>query len=95
MSKPMSPPVAHFVSSLQRGDASAFRGEPDGRWTRPPPPHLTHAGRCYQFPSPTFLAPQKSGLSARGTSAAFPEYHWMFSAQASSAQSAAPLPPLP
>ena len=30
---------------------------------------------------------QKSGLSARGTSASFPEYHWMFSAQASSSHS--------
>ncbi len=30
---------------------------------------------------------QKSGLSARGTAASFPEYHWMFSAQTASAQS--------
>jgi hypothetical protein len=42
----------------------------------------------------TFLTTQKSGLAARGTSASFPGYHWMFSAQASSAQSAGP-PPLP
>ena len=40
------------------------------------------------------LVGQKSDLSARGTSASFPEYHWMFSAQASSSQSAGPLPPL-
>jgi hypothetical protein len=30
---------------------------------------------------------QKSGLSARGTAASFPEYQWMFSAQTASAQS--------
>ena len=48
------------------------------------------------LPIPSYvLAPQKSGLSARGTSASFPGYHWMFSAQACSAQSAGPLPPLP
>jgi hypothetical protein len=35
----------------------------------------------------TLLAPQKSGLAARGTSASFPEYHWMFSAQACSSHS--------
>jgi hypothetical protein len=30
---------------------------------------------------------QKSGLSARGTAASFPEYQWIFSAQTASAQS--------
>jgi hypothetical protein len=30
---------------------------------------------------------QKSGLFARGTSASFPEYHWVFSAQACSSHS--------
>jgi hypothetical protein len=45
------------------------------------------------FPCPRKeLAPQKSGLSARGTAASFPEYHWMFSAQTASAQSPRPRP---
>jgi hypothetical protein len=39
-----------------------------------------------------FVAGQKSGLSARGTSASFPEYHWMFSAQTCSVQLAGPNP---
>ena len=44
----------------------------------------------------TPTADQKSGLSARGTSASFPGYHWMFSAQACSDQSAAASsPPAP
>src|SRR5215470_17205227 len=34
------------------------------------------------------IAPQKSGLSARGTSEFFPEYHWMFSAQITSVHGA-------
>jgi hypothetical protein len=42
----------------------------------------------------TVLAPQKSALSASGTSASCPGYHWMFSAQASSSQLTGP-PPLP
>jgi len=39
----MSPLVAHFVSSPQRSDASAVRGEPDTRLARPIPlpPTLT------------------------------------------------------
>ena len=35
---------------------------------------------------------QKSGLSARGTSAAFPEYHWMFSVQIFSGRLPEPRP---
>ena len=38
------------------------------------------------------LLSQKSGLAARGTSASFPGYHWVFSAQTCSTQSAGPNP---
>ena len=62
----------------------------------PPPKHRRDLLRTPRPILPyTFLATQKSGLSARGTSASFPGYHWMFSAQACSAQAAGPPPPLP
>jgi hypothetical protein len=38
------------------------------------------------------FAAQKSGLSARGTAASFPEYHLVFSAQTDSTQSPRPRP---
>src|SRR6516162_7707387 len=65
----------------------ATRGE---RW--PPPLHRhTFTAETTNWAArpanPPFLAAQKSGLSARGTSASFPEYHWMFSEQASSCHS--------
>jgi hypothetical protein len=44
---------------------------------------------------PPLLCFQKSRLSACGTSAFFPGYHWMFSAHACSNQVVGSLPPLP
>jgi len=50
-------------------DGAAFRRETD-------------LGRCYEFA--LISRRQKSDLSARGTSASCPGYHWVFSAQACS-----------
>jgi hypothetical protein len=53
---------------------------------------LARAAAIVQASFVTFIAAQKSGLSARGTAASCPEYHMMFSAQTASVQSPRPRP---
>jgi hypothetical protein len=96
------PAALRSSSSMSSNRGSALPPRPKGRSFRALK-DWGEATRSSVWPLPhaatnsllKFSRPQKSGLSARGTSASFPEYHWMFSAQASSAQSVGSFPRLP